>query len=250
MTKNTAASVRARLMNQARATRRPFQEVLQHYGLERFLYRLAQSPHSGRFVLKGALLLRAWGAPLSRPTRDIDLLGYVENEIGVIEGIMREVCTITVPDDGLEFDVASLAGQRIKENADYMGVRITFTGLLQRARLPMQLDIGFGDVVHPGAEVRPYPTVLELPAPRLRMYPRETVVAEKFEAMVHLGTLNSRMKDFFDLWLVASQFDFNGSDLAKAIEKTFAHRGTPLEWEPIALTATFTAAGRAGRARR
>ncbi len=242
MTKNTAASVRARLSNQARASRRPFQEALQHYGLERFLYRLGRSSFGGRFVLKGGLLLRAWGAPMARPTRDIDLLGFVENEIGVLEAIMREVCAAPVAEDGLVFDGGSVRGQRIKEGAEYQGVRITFTGFLDNARLPMQLDIAFGDVVHPRAEEHDYPTLLDLPAPRLRMYPRESVVAEKFEAMVHLGTLNSRMKDFFDLWLLASQFDFRGSDLALAVEKTFAHRGTPLDPEPVALTAAFTSA--------
>jgi hypothetical protein len=190
MTKNIAASVRARLTNKAKETKRPFQEVLQHYGLERFLYRLASSQHDGRFVLKGALLLRAWGAPVSRPTRDIDFLGYVQNDIGVVETIMREVCDASVEDDGLVFEGASVKGQRIKEDAEYHGVRITFTGLLDRARIPMQLDIGFGDVVHPEPEQRDYPTLLDLPAPRLRMYPRESVIAEKFEAMVQLGTRN------------------------------------------------------------
>jgi hypothetical protein len=132
MTTNNAASVRARLTNRARDTRRPFQEVLQHYGLERFLYRLAQSSHGARFVLKGALLLRAWGAPMSRPTRDIDLLGYVENELGVVEALMREVCATIVAEDGLTFDASAIAGRRIKEDADYQGVRITFTGFLGR----------------------------------------------------------------------------------------------------------------------
>lgn len=149
MIKNTAASVHARLTNLARDTRRPFQEVLQHYGLERFLYRLAQSSHRTRFVLKGALLLRAWGAPMSRPTRDIDFLGYVANELGVVEAFVREVCTGAVIDDGLTFDGASIASRRIKEDAEYQGIRITFTGFLARSRIPMQLDIGFGDVVHP-----------------------------------------------------------------------------------------------------
>ncbi len=242
MTKNTAASVRARLTNKAKDARRPFQEVLQHYGLERFLYRLATSNHSGRFVLKGALLLRAWGAPVSRPTRDIDFLGFVENETGVVETIMREVCSTPVADDGLTFDATSVVGQRIKEDADYQGVRITFRGLLNRAQIPMQLDIGFGDVVHPRAEERDYPALLDLPAPRLRMYPRESVVAEKFQAVVYLGALNSRMKDFFDIWLLARQFDFEGPELASAIDKTFSHRGTPLDPDPVALTSAFTAA--------
>jgi len=242
MSPNLAASVRGRLTNRAKASQRPFQEVLQHYGLERLLYRLAQSPHSSRFLLKGALLLNAWGAPLSRPTRDIDLLGYAENDIALMEAMFRDVCQVVVADDGLRFDARTVLGQRIKEDADYQGVRLTFTGHLEKARIPMQIDIGFGDVVNPGAEERDYPTLLDFPAPRLRVYPRETVVAEKFEAMVQLGTLNTRMKDFFDLWLLASRFDFDGSDLARAIEKTFENRGTPLELDPVALTPVFTAA--------
>jgi len=245
VTSNVAASIRARLANLARDTGRPFQEILQYFGLERYLFRLAQSPHRGRFVLKGALLLKAWGAPGSRPTRDIDLLGYVENDIEVVEAIMREVCTTPVQADGLRFDASSVAGQRIKEDADYQGVRITFTASLDKARIPMQLDIGFGDVVHPAAEERDYPPLLDLPAPRLRMYPRETMVAEKFEAMVHLGTLNSRMKDFFDIWLLSTQFDFTGPELAHAIAQTFAHRGSRLEAVPVALTPVFTTAGAA-----
>ena len=242
MTSNVAASVRARLTNRAKASQRPFQEVLQHYGLERLLYRLAQSMHRSRFLLKGALLLNAWNAPASRPTRDIDLLSFAENDVALMETMFREVCQTGVVDDGMRFDAATLEGRRIKEDADYQGVRLTFVAFLEKARIPMQVDIGFGDVVNPAAEERDYPTLLEFPAPHLRMYPRETVVAEKFEAMVQLGTLNTRMKDFFDLWLLASQFDFTGPELAQAIAKTFANRGTALTTEPAALSADFMAA--------
>lgn len=242
MTPNTAPSIRARLTNQAKANHRPFQEVLQHYGLERLLYRLAQSQHRGRFLLKGALLLNAWNAPVSRPTRDIDLLGYAENDVAVMEAMFREICDVDVVDDGLRFDAKTLVGRRIKEDADYQGVRLTFVAFLEKARIPMQIDIGFGDVVSPSPDERDYPTLLDLPAPHLRMYPRETVIAEKFEAMVQLGTLNTRMKDFFDIWLLASQFSFTGPELAQAIQKTFANRGTQLDANPIALTPGFTAA--------
>jgi predicted nucleotidyltransferase component of viral defense system len=232
--------VRGRLTNQAKASQRPFQEVLQHYGLERLLYRLSQSPHGVRFLLKGALLLKAWGAPGSRPTRDIDLLGHAPNDIALMESMFRDVCQVAVADDGLRFDANTVVGQRIKEDADYQGVRLTFAAFLEKARIPMQIDIGFGDVVNPGAEERDYPTLLDFPAPHLRMYPRETVVAEKFEALVQLGTLNSRMKDFFDLWLLSNQFDFTGVELALAIARTFENRGTALELEPVALTPAFT----------
>ena len=240
MSSNIAASVRARLSNQAKEKKRPFQELLQYYGIERFLYRFSQSQHSNHFLLKGALMLRVWGAPGSRPTRDIDFLGYVDNEIETLEAVVREVCVVDVEEDGVRFDAATVAGERITEDADYEGVRIKFMGFLDRARIPMQIDVGFGDVVHPGSEEKDYPTILNLPAPRLRVYPRETVVAEKFEAMVYLGTLNSRMKDFFDIWLLARQFDFDGADLARAIEKTFENRSTEFEPDPVALTAAFT----------
>ena len=242
MSSNLAASVRARLSNQAKEKKRPFQELLQYYGIERFLYRFSQSQHSSRFLLKGALMLRVWGAPGSRPTRDIDFLGYVDNEIETLESVVREVCTVDVEEDGVRFDAATVVGERITEDADYEGVRIRFTGFLEKARIPMQIDVGFGDVVHPGSEQKDYPTILNFPAPRLRVYPRETVVAEKFEAMVYLGTVNTRMKDFFDIWLLARQFDFDGAELARAIGKTFDNRGTELDPNPVALTAVFAKA--------
>lgn len=242
MTRNVAASVRARLANKAKTRQRPFQEVLQYYGLERFLYRFSRTKHCDRFVLKGALMLRVWEAPESRPTRDIDFLGYVDNNVERLKDIVRYACEVDVEDDGLHFDAATVTGERIKEDADYAGVRVRFTGLLENARIPMQLDIGFGDIVHPSAQEMSYPTVLDFPAPRLRMYPRETVVAEKLQSMVYLGTVNSRMKDFYDIWLLARQFDFFGADLAASIAKTFENRGTDLDADPVALTAAFTTA--------
>ena len=185
-------------------------------------------------------MLRVWAAPESRPTRDIDLLGFVQNNMDHLVAIVRETCDVDVDDDGLNFDTSSVAGERIKEDADYEGVRIRFTGFLGNARIPMQLDIGFGDAVFPAAQELSYPTILDFPAPRLHMYPRETVVAEKLEAMVFLGSVNSRMKDFYDIWLLARQFDFTGTDLAESIARTFDRRGTRLDANPIALTAAFT----------
>jgi len=237
--RDVAASVRRRLQDAARASGRPFQEVLEYYAMERFLYRLAQSSHAGRFVLKGALMFRAWGAPASRPTRDIDLLGRLENTVETVVPVFRDVCGIAVQQDGMVFDPASVAGALIKEDADYAGVRVTFLGTLQNARVAMQVDIGFGDVVTPGPVQTDYPTLLALPAPHLNGYPRETVVAEKFEAMVKLGLVNSRMKDFYDLWLLARRFDFDGPTLATAIARTFAHRKTAVAPLPFALTAAF-----------
>lgn len=238
--RNIAASVRQRLLNIARSTGRPFQEVMQYFGMERFLYRLSQSPHADRFVLKGALMFNVWGAPASRPTRDIDFLAYMNNDVEAIETVMRDICLLDVEPDGLIFDADSLAGQMIKEDADYSGVRVTFLGYLENARIPMQIDIGFGDVVIPEAGLIEYPTILELDAPTLRGYPRETVVAEKLEAMVKLGQLNTRMKDFFDLWMLSRQFEFDGPSLATAISKTFANRQTTLTSQPVALTSVFS----------
>lgn len=236
---NVAASVRHRLQQIAVSTSRPFQEVLQYYAMERFLYRLSQSSHADRFVLKGALMFNVWRAPTSRPTKDIDLLGHMENSVEALAEVMRDVCRQPVDADGIDFDLGSVQGMLIKEDADYEGVRVTFRGSLENARVPMQIDIGFGDVMFPGPEVTDYPTILEYAAPRLRGYSRETAVAEKFEAMVKLGLLNSRMKDFYDIWLLLRQFDFDGAKLATAIARTFSHRGTTVVAQPTAFTQAF-----------
>ncbi len=245
MSDKVTASVHARLANQARAGGRPFQELLQYYGLERFLYRLSKSEYRERFILKGALLLRVWDAPMTRPTRDIDLLGYTDNSIDSLEDIVRAICALKVEDDGLSFDPQHVRGERIKEDADYEGVRIKFTGLLERAKIPMQLDIAFGDVVFPAIEESAYPSLLGYPAPMLRMYPREAVVAEKFQAMVYLGTINSRMKDFYDVWLLSRRFDFDGPTLGEAMSRTFVNRETKIDPDPVCFRSEFFEANRA-----
>lgn len=237
--RNVAASVRHRLTTAAKVSGRPFQEVLQYFAMERFLCRLSLSSHAERFVLKGALMFTVWGAPASRPTRDIDLLGSMNNSVTSVVPLFRDVCQQAVEPDGLVYPVDSLAGQVIKENADYSGVRVTFQALLENARVPMQIDVGFGDVVVPKAVLTDYPTILDHAAPRLLAYPRETVVAEKFEAMVKLGQLNSRLKDFFDLWLLSRQYAFDGTTLASAVSQTFQNRRTLINSEPVALTDTF-----------
>ena len=236
---NIAASVRQRLLNKARETGHPFSELLQYFAMERILYRLSKSAHAGKFVLKGALMFTAWQAPVTRPTMDIDLLGITDNSVDKIAAIAREVCLQEVEPDGLIFEPDSVGGERIVEDADYGGVRVRFRGTLGTARVTMQLDIGFGDVVVPEPEMADYPTILDLPVPRLRGYSRESAVAEKFEAMVKLGVLNSRVKDFFDIWLLSRQFDFAGETLALAIERTFTARGTTNTGDPIALTEDF-----------
>lgn len=230
---NVAASVRQRLLNLARIDRRPFNELLQYYAMERFLYRLSQSTHRDRLILKGALMLQAWHAPALRPTMDIDLLGRTSNEESNIINLIQDVLAVKVEPDGLVFDPASLRSERITENADYQGIRVYFRAGLDSARVNMQIDIGFGDIVFPEAQESELPTLIDLPAPRLLGYTRESAIAEKFEAMVKLGTLNSRMKDFFDIWLLSRQFDFEGASLMEAIRLTFQQRGTvmPLEIE-------------------
>lgn len=237
--KDVAASVRQRLLNQAKETGRPFDELLQYYSMERFLYRLAQSDYRDKFVLKGALMFIVWKAPRSRATRDIDFLGRGESSIERLVQVVQDVCRIAVAPDGMIFDAAAVTGVRIKEDTDYEGVRVTFKGHLGQARTAMQIDVGFGDAVNPKPETIEYPVILDMPAPQLKGYPRETVVAEKFQAMVHLGLINTRMKDYYDLWLLARQFDFDGKSLGGALEGTFARRKTDLTLEPVALSDSF-----------
>jgi predicted nucleotidyltransferase component of viral defense system len=229
-----AACVRQRLLNQSRAQSRPFQELIQYFAMERFLYRLAKSPYADRFILKGALLLTAWRAPLSRPTMDIDLAGQTNNQLDHIKEVVGTVCKLGVDPDGVQSNRAPIEVSRIKEDADYEGVRVQFDATLAKARIPMQLDIGFGDVITPGPTEIEYPTLLNFPAPVLRAYPGETVVAEKLEALTALGLLNSRMKDFYDLALLSRMYEFEGQRLSEAVSATFRHRGTAIEPEPSA----------------
>lgn len=233
------ASVRQRLLNYAKANERPFAEVLQYYAMERFLYRLSVSSHVETFTLKGALLLTAWQAPISRPTMDIDLLGRTDNAVDTIVTVMREISQTAVADDGIVFNPGSFAGETIREDADYVGVRIEFIGRVDSARVHMQIDIGFGDVMTPGPERLTYPTILDFPAPTLSGYSRETVVAEKLQALVQLRMLNTRMKDYFDLWLLTRQPELNKEVLATAIKRTFANRGMEIDKAPIGLSRAF-----------
>jgi predicted nucleotidyltransferase component of viral defense system len=236
-----AASVRQRLMNKAREQKEGFDLVLIRYALERLLYRLSQSPHHDRFVLKGAMLFQIWSGHPHRPTRDLDLLGHGSPDPGRFEDVFRDICEQEVGDDGLKFRADMVRAERMKEDEEYQGLRLKLQAYLATARIPIQIDIGFGDAVTPGADEITYPTLLDFPAPMLKAYPRETVVAEKFQAMVMLGIANSRMKDFFDLRMLARQFEFSGPVLSTAIGATFARRKTALpEQPPLALTSEFT----------
>lgn len=238
--RNLASSVRQRLMNRARAQNEDFQLVLTRYALERLLYRLSRSEHRNVFVLKGAMLFQLWSDQPHRPTRDLDLLGYGENTIVRFERIFREVCRLAVEEDGLAFNADSIRGSKIKEGQEYQGLRLNLECHLEKSRIPIQVDIGFGDVVVPRAGRVTYPAMLDFPAPILDAYSRESVVAEKFQAMVMLGMANSRMKDFYDLWILAQRFEFLGPVLCEAILATFERRRTAIPVEtPIALSPAF-----------
>jgi len=226
--KNIEASVRARLQNKAKEAICPFSEILQYYGIERFLYRFSRSKYADKFVLKGALMFTVWQVPERRATLDIDFLARYDNQVATIEKVIKDVCDIQVTPDGLVFDSETVKGQKIKEDADYEGVRVKFRGFLERARIPMQIDVGFGDAIYPKPKTINYPVILDFPKPHLKGYPAESVVSEKFEAIVKLGLLNSRMKDFYDIWLIMRQFNFNGVSFTESLKRTFRHRKTPL----------------------
>jgi hypothetical protein len=196
--------------------------------MERFLYRFSCSKYADKFILKGALMFTVWQIPERRTTLDIDFLADYDNQIAIIEKVIKDVCNVPVTSDGLVFDAETVRGQSIKEEMEYEGVRVKFIGLLERSRIPMQIDVGFGDVIHPRPNVIDYPIILDFPKPHLKGYPVESVVSEKFEAMVKLGLLNSRMKDFYDVWIMMRQFDFSGAQLTEALKKTFKRRKTAL----------------------
>jgi predicted nucleotidyltransferase component of viral defense system len=239
--KNIQASIHQRLLNVSKQSGRPFNDVAMYYAIERFLYRLARSRHAENIVLKGGLLLRVWEVSATRVTRDIDLLGKLSNDPGQIREIVRELCRVEVEDDGLTFDPDTVTTARIAEDADYEGVRAGFQGRFGKMPLAMQIDFGFSDVVTPRPEPITYPSVLDHPPARLMAYNRETVVAEKFEAMVKLGELNSRMKDFFDVYVLAQHFAFEGLEVADAIRATFERRGTAPESRPVCFGDEFSA---------
>jgi predicted nucleotidyltransferase component of viral defense system len=237
---NIAASVHQRLLNKAKEFSRPFNELLQYYAIERFIYRLSMTAHAKRFILKGALMFRVWNAPVSRSTRDIDFLGRIDNSTEAIAAAMKVACEKKVKADGMTFDSKTVTATIITEGADYAGVRVRLRGNLGNARISLQVDIGFADVVFPDAAEIAYPTILDFPAPNLKGYSMESTIAEKLQAMVKLGILNSRMKDFYDIWLLSHQFDFKGLTLATAIERTFGNRKTALSAEPEVFQSSFS----------
>ena len=237
--RDVGASVRARLLTLARQKGQAFDLLLTRYANERLLHRLSLSPHRSRFVLKGAMLMTTWFDDPHRPTRDVDFLGYGDPAPEAMLVTFREICAIEV-DDGIVFDVDALRVELIREELEYGGLRLRTTGALAGARFSVIIDIGFGDAIEPGIEEVNLPVLLDLPQPRLRVYARETVIAEKFQAMVMLGLANSRMKDFYDVWTLSRSYDFDEDRLSRAIAATFERRGTAIPFEaPVALTQTF-----------
>jgi predicted nucleotidyltransferase component of viral defense system len=236
---NIGASVRARLLNLAKKRNQPFDLLLTRYTLERLLYRLSSSPYRDRFVLKGAMLMTNWMDDPHRPTRDLDLLAFGDSDPEAILDVFREICGIKA-DDAVVFDISALTVDRVRDELEYGGLRIKTNATVDGARVRVLVDIGFGDAVEPGLTEIELSVLLDQPAPRLRAYPHETVIAEKFQAMVMLGRANSRMKDFYDIWILARSHEFYGDRLARAIAATFTRRKTEIPSErPDALTAAF-----------
>lgn len=242
MSRNLAASVRARLKQHADATQQDFNLTLTHYGLERLLYRLSVSEHATSYLLKGALLFALWYDVAHRPTRDADLLGFGPDDIETAVATFRQICQIPA-EDGVVFDPETVKGSVIRKEAGYGGVRIDLQAALDGARIAIQVDIGFGDVVTPAPETISYPVLLkEFPAPQLRAYPKYTVIAEKFHAVCLLGLINTRLKDYFDLWVLLHDATLDPSEIHRAVVATLKRRKMPMpSTVPVGFTAAFAA---------
>jgi predicted nucleotidyltransferase component of viral defense system len=236
---NIGASVRQRLINLSRETGQGFELLLTRYAIERLLYRLSVSPNRERFVLKGAMLVTTWFNNPHRPTRDVDFLGFGDPDPAKLVAAFQEVCGMAF-DDGVTFDAGGITVDRIREENDYGGVRLRTTAVIDGARVRVVIDIAFGDATEPGLVDLELPVLLDQPPPRLRAYAQETVIAEKFQAMVALGRANSRMKDLYDVWMLSKSYRFEDDRLARAIAATFARRETAIPTElPDALSPAF-----------
>jgi Nucleotidyl transferase AbiEii toxin, Type IV TA system len=241
MSADRSASVLARLLNRSRSTGENYNLLLSRFAIERLLYRLSVSPHAGNFVLKGALLFALWYDTPHRPTKDADLLGFGADDADTLRSTFTAICAIDA-DDGVRYETGTMRIAPIREDNVYGGLRLTIPAFVGNARLPVQVDIGFGDAITPAPETVTYPTLLDdLAAPSLRAYPVYTVIAEKLHAMVVLGMNNSRMKDFFDLAVIARTSELDGGTLVDAMRATFARRNTPLPTStPASLTGEFS----------
>lgn len=235
------ASIKARLLTVSKSAGEEFQHTLERYAVERFLVRVVHSEYRDRFVLKGAALYTVWTGQPHRPTRDLDLLGQLTPDEATIAESMRQICGAAVEPDGLSFDADSIEASKIREDQRYGGIRVLMNAYLGKARIRVQVDVGFGDAVTPGPILVQLPSMLvDLPAATVSAYNLETVVAEKLEALISLGTTNSRMKDFYDIWVFSRRFEFEGSTLVQAVYNTFERRATSIPAStPVALTAEF-----------
>jgi len=237
--RKSPASIRARLLALAQSRGQDYQRVLGRYAIERFLYRLGRSPYRDRFAIKGATLFTLWTGDTHRPTRDLDMLGWGSSAISDVEETIRVICNAE-ENDGILFDSKSVEGSRIKEEDEYDGVHVKFNAILAGARIPMQVDVGFGDAVYPEPEFASFPVLLPMEAPLIRAYPREAAIAEKFNAMVVLDIRNSRMKDFYDVWFMANTWTFDLAALRTAILASFERRKVAIpQGVPFALTNEF-----------
>ena len=226
---NLPASVLQRLRNESRKRNQIFQEILTYYGLERFLYRLSKSDYCERFVLKGALVMMTWPTRILRTTRDLDFRAYIRSDQDEVSRIIREICTVDIEPDAIRFDVDSVKTEIIIERAKYPGVRVYLIGYIEAVKIPLQIDLGFTDEINPPPMVVNFPTILDFPYPVVYAYQPETVLSEKVEAIYYLGDLNTRMNDFYDIWVISNEFQIDGSSLLEAVSTTFKTRGTRFE---------------------
>lgn len=233
-------SIHQKLLNLRDKVNRPFNELLQHFFIERFLYRLSQSKYNERFILKGGLMLKAWYGIEARPTKDIDMLARVNNSIDNLKSIVQEIISVGVSNDGIIFDPTSIIGEEIRKDAEYQGVRIILKGSFDKIPVHIQIDFGFGDVVSPNPNWIDYPELLNFGMPHLQVYTPESLIAEKYHAIVYLGEYNTRMKDFYDIYLLAQNNTFDGKILSTAIAATFNNRSTIIpNTVPVALLEGF-----------
>ena len=236
--KNLGASLRQRLKNLSKERNRPFDEMLRYYVMERFLYRLSISSYAEKFFLKGGLMLKIWDSMNHRATMDIDLLARTSNQIENLRYIIYKVTAIVCEEDAIVFDIQKLILRNIQTAGDYNGVSAGFSAKLFTTKIPVLIDIGFNDVIIPKPQKIKYPTLLGMSEPVLFGYTLETVIAEKLEAIVKLGLINTRMKDFYDLWTLLKPYEIKYSNLKTAIEEVFENRKTPIKY-PIAFTSAF-----------
>lgn len=232
-------SVYSRLKNIAKQRKRPVQEILKYYAMERFLYRLSVSLYGNSFYLKGGLMLRVWDPMSHRATVDIDFLAKTSNSMENLQKIIVDICSVEVVPDGMTFISTSLRLSKAQSAAEYHGLNASFSAELFTARLPMQIDVGFSDAILPFPAQFKYPTLLDFPAPELKGYTPQTSIAEKFESIVRLGTANTRMKDFYDVWQLIQQFDFDRKELNEIIQQVLKNRGTVIEGVPVAFLESF-----------